>query len=743
MKTKIILLTVGLMIAFNLLAQNPGQQYTDRMNYIFQYVDKSKITTGLLSDYGLQMVEPYVFNGIPADSNFVSMDTWKMLYSGIFTSKMNNNVTITSPETVFTQIDNSTHATAVPLAMMHYQYNQLNENAVNLNLLQVVNDQIREISGAASPYLTKQLFAVAPKELYFDGPTARFVFKSGFFYTNVSKTIQKREINFNNESGYLLANLDTQVSYTFNSGGVKTIYFRLTYTDGSSYTSKTNIHVTATTVQLRASQAGIDSIIIAANSQHSGGKIQIKYSSSNSSRKIKKPLIVAEGFDPFDEIDIKRFLGNDSIAYSSGTLDVNYYEGYSIKNLKNNIDYSQFDIIYLDYNKSMDDIWRNAALFQQVIDSVNIKKQGNEPNIVMGISMGGLVARIALRQMEKTTGKNHQTWKYISVDTPHKGANVPVGLQAALRHLSNTNVQVLFFNVFNYKNIAQLKFAVDMLNSTAAKQMLIYYVNNNYVFDNSVHNTFQQQYDQLGFPQQCENVAISNGNPNGGDSALTFPPGSTIIDYKFSNFWIDFISNVGYMFFGAFSITNYPQLALNVIPGDSQVRGELTVNALSNQTNSRIYKGKVYLKKKLLWLISVDIVLTDLPVNASGLPLDGAPGGLYSMDAMGLSIDFLEKSIKQRSFCFIPTVSALALSDWNTKLTQNVSAVSTPFSNKFTPNSNEIHTRFNSSASFLYNQLLYSSAPIGNPSLSGPECACETNSSTFTLSNVSVGSTVS
>ena len=165
------------MIAFNLLSQNPGQDYTNRMNFIFQYIDKNKITTGLLSDYGLYAVEPDVFNGVPVDSNYVDMDAWKILYSGVYTSKINNNISLTSPETVFTQIDNATHATAVPLAMMHYQYNQLNENAVNLGLLQIVNDQIYDVPNASSPYLTKQLFAVAPKELSFDGPTARFVFK--------------------------------------------------------------------------------------------------------------------------------------------------------------------------------------------------------------------------------------------------------------------------------------------------------------------------------------------------------------------------------------------------------------------------------------------------------------------------------------------------------------------------------------------------------------------------------------
>ena len=67
MKTKILLFAAGWMITFNLLSQNPGQDYTNRMNYIFQYVDKNRITTGLLSDYGLQFIEPDVFNGVLAE----------------------------------------------------------------------------------------------------------------------------------------------------------------------------------------------------------------------------------------------------------------------------------------------------------------------------------------------------------------------------------------------------------------------------------------------------------------------------------------------------------------------------------------------------------------------------------------------------------------------------------------------------------------------------------------------------
>ena len=91
MNRKFLLLVVGIKITVHLTAQNPGQDFVDRMNHIFQYVNKNKIATGLLSDYGLQIVEPKYFNGVPADSNYVDMDALKMLYSGMFTSKINSN----------------------------------------------------------------------------------------------------------------------------------------------------------------------------------------------------------------------------------------------------------------------------------------------------------------------------------------------------------------------------------------------------------------------------------------------------------------------------------------------------------------------------------------------------------------------------------------------------------------------------------------------------------------------------
>ena len=148
-------------------------------------------------------------------------------------------------------------------------------------------------------------------------------------------------------------------------------------------------------------------------------------------------MIIAEGFDP------SHVLGTTNMDITNLSIDEEEIGTLNIgdPNIWENI--SSFDIIYLDYNDGLDDIRRNAVLFQEVIDYVNRNKEGASPNVVMGISMGGLVARYALRKMELENRK-HDTWKFISVDSPHKGANVPIGMQAMLRHLADVKFSVAF-----------------------------------------------------------------------------------------------------------------------------------------------------------------------------------------------------------------------------------------------------------------------------------------------------------
>ncbi|GHS87357.1 hypothetical protein FACS1894201_08600 [Bacteroidia bacterium] len=749
MKKLALLLVILSLLSKLVVAQDITQVYKDTMDHIFQHVDKSKITTGLLSDYGLQVVDPTGFNGSLNDSCFVDMDTWKKLYLGMYSSKINNAISLTAVNTVYNLIDSGFTSYPVPVAMMHYQYNKLNDDAVTSGLLQITNNQIHEVPNAASPYFTRQLFAVAPKTVYFESAAVSFEFKSALWYSNSTKTIQKREINFNNESGYLIAAWNTPVSYIFEEGGIKTIYFKLTYTDGSSYISKTNIYVNDMDEE-DSEDLGIFDTILSESSFHSGGRIQVRYASNHTT--IQNPLIIAEGFDPScimgDSITIEDFLkysGNYN-STSFGTINIPYSGG----TLLNNINFAGFDIIYLDYKNGLDDIWKNANLFKEVIRWVNNHKQGNNPNVVMGISMGGLVARIALRQME-LANENHQTVKYISVDSPHKGANVPLGVQAFVRHMQNTELQICSIPIVHFfvsdfvQSIGQ---AIALLNSTAAKQMLIYTIDENYDFDNSVHITFQAAYDQLGFPQQCENIAISNGSSN--KDSLTFSAGTNLISVQAS---MPF-GKIGYLLISLFATcTNYPQIVLNsFILGGSELKLDMNINALKNKSAHTIYNGDLYIRKKVLWVMPVNIPILHRVVNSTSgmLPLDGAPGGQYDISMLGFGLSSLSGSItildstilkntityqaniKQPAFCFVPTVSALALNDWQTKLYQDLdnnlySSGNTGFLRYYVQNKNELHTRFNSSADFLYKNLIYTVGITGSSSINSY------NSQTYTV----------
>jgi len=531
--------------------------------------------------------------------------------------------------------------------------------------------------------------------------------------------------------------LDAQVSYNFNSGGQKTIYFRLTYTDGSSYTSQTNV-VVADLSTLRADVALNDSVIIPATTQHSGGKIQILYASSNTTGQLRKPLIIAEGFDAYGIMpnvpnrDINDFL---KIYYPStdyGTINL----GYSGGNLMNNIDFSQYDIVYVDNKIGTDDIRRNAKLFEQAIDWVNAHKAvGNQPNVVMGLSMGGLVARYALRSME-VAGKDHQTWKFISVDAPHKGANVPVSVQAAVRQLEELDLKVFFVKIVSLPDVNKdLKGAVDLLNSKAAKQMLVYQVTKDLTYNNSEYTAFMQEYDNLGFPQQCQNVAIADGN---GQGTPVFNPESGLVKMDTSYTFAWWLETLNVLFGGVSAIlspTNYANLAVvNPIPGKTQVYASVFANALPDKKASKIYEGKVYYKKTILWLIpvTVDIVpKKNLYSTADMLPIDGAQGGLYDISAMMNLSSSMSQYVLQQRFCFVPTVSALGLSNWKDKLTSNLqnedffASGTSGFDQYFTPATNELHTRLNLSAQFLYTHLT-NPAFCFNPNVSS---FCGTNSS--------------
>ncbi|WP_053990217.1 T9SS type A sorting domain-containing protein [Mangrovimonas sp. TPBH4] len=379
-----------------------------------------------------------------------------------------------------------------------------------------------------------------------------------------------------------------------------------------------------------------------------------------------KPIIVADGFDPND----------------SRTIDLMYElldYGEPVQNLADALRDEGFDIVVLNFptyisssdntteiNGGADFIQRNAFILTELIDTVNDLKEGEEQNVVIGPSMGGLVCQYALRYMEQNS-MDHDTRLFISFDTPHLGANVPMGIQYLFNYLYNGDPAIE-----ETENLVN-----GFLNSPAAKQMLIdHYLGHlqsgsNVDQDATVtlpigapnfRDDFQTELNTMGMPQNSRNVAIVNGS---GTGEMTGSPGMELINHTFDT------GIVG-------TSQTQATIAINFAPLASET---ITVTDLVGQIN--IFGT---------WIDVYNYEATaESPTTSDGL--DSAPGGQFDLYSFGdESIDLISEfvdNLNSQYFCFIPTLSALSISDsnWYTVLTTTDS----PFDNTYIPSSNEPH----------------------------------------------------
>jgi hypothetical protein len=253
------------------------------------------------------------------------------------------------------------------------------------------------------------------------------------------------------------------------------------------------------------------------------GDITIEYGQNNTTGQIRKPLIVIEGFDPTNAYDYDNFV-NDLSFDGNTTPRTPITLNDNLDNV--GVNRGDYDIIFLNLTNATDFIQRNAFLVEAVIQEVNrIKTVYNgvrQHNVIIGLSMGGVLVRYALRDMENT-GLNHETRLFIAHDSPFKGSNIPVSFQVAAQHLGP-------FRIVNTQNNFPFIRYVDLMpdvtnllnayNSPAAQQLLIQRydlspVNGSLTANNTAYNNFQNELNSLGWPANCRNVVLSNGSCNG------------------------------------------------------------------------------------------------------------------------------------------------------------------------------------------------------------------------------------
>ena len=129
------------------------------------------------------------------------------------------------------------------------------------------------------------------------------------------------------------------------------------------------------------------------------------------------PVIITDGFDH----------GNKRTWNSAVPGDMSLYQYFNQADMIEKAKEAGVDFFVLDFDRGSWYIQINAQLLIELINRVNALNPQREL-VVLGPSMGGLVARYALAFME-SKGMPHNTRLFISLDAPHRGANIPIGLQ--------------------------------------------------------------------------------------------------------------------------------------------------------------------------------------------------------------------------------------------------------------------------------------------------------------------------
>ncbi|MBD2769235.1 T9SS type A sorting domain-containing protein [Hymenobacter sp. BT664] len=676
---------------------------------VFGGLEPNRVPTGLLADYGFEFANPRIYNGsLLEDSTLVDQTTYADLYNTLYTSQFNAAAAgMRHPGVHDSLCYAARQREVITLSGLLFNYNAIDPQAQVNGTIQTINEQFRDqyTDGVwQNPYQELTTVAISPSTSYYNLTSCQVVLPSSLFLSNIANQISTVTLDADDGQGFRPIRFDTPLALNYATTGWKHWLFRVTLTNGQQLLSHSKLHIDNTSNIVSSpdgSRSGgpngtaargfvVDERrTIWATEPYLGhfGAADVVISYRNAGDPVlRRPLIIAEGFDPGHILSPEEPEGDNTFrsfitrAQTSGSA--------ALRSLISD-DPNQYDIVYVNWRNGTDYLQRNALVLEAVIRWVNANKQpfGTtlQPNVVLGSSMGGVIARMALGRMDRAGGvAAHQTRLYVSVDAPHLGANVPLGYQAAARHATRM-----------YLRTGPIAAAIEVIqllgngpsplrslllaDQPASKQILINRLDLRDQLANSPHIQFQEELrTSWAYPVNIRNVAISNGSECGIDQEFT--PGSSLLYHYRSvktRFLSDLIGMAAGIGLGALGVPFYLTAPL-VIPGSSKFELTLDIKALADGGGNRVYYGNIRYTKKILWLVPVRINIVNHSYTApSGLlPLDTYPGGFYTVKLDGLpsassqdwAFYYNNNFFIQRRFGFIPTVSALDIGQGNSAL---------------------------------------------------------------------------
>lgn len=792
-------------------------------------LNTTQISSGVLLDKVTDFANITNFN--TTDKNISSREHFTQTMSELFTASDQSrfiSVTALKDKMAYNTEDNSVD---VGIINTSFERLNLNEDSPTLSGLTLLNNQYSAVAGKPS-FVSKKVLIAAPLKDGVRGASINFNFNDEFVFTNATTAIKNITVRFEenptNAPVTILNNgafvLSTK-NIVYSTSGTKVLEFVITFSDNTVITTFARIDVI---VDNGGTLRGVNPSLCNENLRDRGvftstlpfkgygtnelsfnGRIEytVFYSDTNTAKKMLKPIILVDGFDPGDTRKVKdcdceqddtcrnldkyndetfswvsfphivktfnpvkhvsiydstEYIGLSTTTGAEGRvifIDELRTLGYDVI-IINNPSYS-----FVDPNQPTVQVWvptryfpfvpghyetrtntiqvdggadyieRNAltlvSFIQNYVKPLQNSAGSTDKLVLIGPSMGGQITRYALAYMEKKFAEtNLPVWKHnarlwVSVDSPHLGANIPVGAQA----------NIYFLASILGKEPAQKSY--NDLNSAAGQQQSI--LN----FDNSLNSPSHSLTNSGGFLKYYNDLATngvagSNGFPvsiPGTFRKIALTNGSLTGAKQGTESQISLNTKVfirGIWPFQSSTIT-LARFQDRFLPGYGVTDFVFFGNRLSNRYSASV---------------------ANLSIRGS---LDIVPGGYFKVakllkDAIeeGASKDGYRSETAEyvENNSFISTFSALAHlqpnQNWSNPLNRNLTCPSnreTPFDSYFGKSTNTEHTSFSKeSADWLKKELAGQPQapyfPLEANLLTGDNVICENQIKTYQFNDI-------
>jgi Putative serine esterase (DUF676)/PA14 domain len=707
-------------------------QYRKGTDEAFASLDMTGVTSRILYDRVFPVARLTEFTATDKSSPSHFLQARSELYEASYNAS--NQLSVSDLKSL---IQDSERQRIVPIGITLAQFQVCNTAAIEL-----VNTRYYAKTGFTTYtcFQTKQVTALASTLCNTIGKgVTTFQLPDWAIFSNRTAAVTSVVVNFgegNPTQTLTVGGGTVQASYW--SEGDRTIQYSINLSNGSTETAQSTLRVmggarVAANFPYNDGISQVDSTHIEADVPFQGydetqawkGQGDVLTFSAQGRTQIRKPIIILDGFDPGDTRSAWGIY-YDRLKYTGSSISNILGDELRLNNPDNG-----HDVLILNFPKYIykydgpytycpkyennggcintvtryipryrdggaDYIERNAMVLVKLIQSVNQQLQANgstEKITIIGPSMGGLISRYALRYMEQN-GMTHNCKLWVSFDSPHHGANIPIGTQLFLEYMANGMGE------------QSAKDGLDQLDTPAAKQMLIHhfraYTNAPNGVDNEItagapgfRDRFYQSLNQMGYPEAgcLRKVALINGTKNGVAQSYSVPCGESMrIRAKLNTTTsaVCYALGIGSCFFTPFCFVPIAACAA----GSDRVFEAYTYNSPANSDRCLVMR-KQY--------TSFGIGLAERYVKGRGsnqTSLDALPGGYFNLiqtivdgakatvptrlskeypfviihSAMSIFTS-TDASANQQSPCFIPTVSSLALRNTNRNWGENLNYI--------------------------------------------------------------------